>query len=207
VVEKGEGLVGDGDEVAVLVEDLEALGGGGGAEGGGAEVAAVADLGFGEGIDGVGGDVWEELSAGQEEGRELIGVGFEFGEGVGVGEVEVAAAGAAEGGDVGAAAEGLAEIVGEGADVGAGGGIDVELEGGGGEVEQGDAKDLDVDGLEFDGLVLAGELVGGNAVDLLGGDGGGSWDWGPVKRARRAGISWVVRSMGRGGARGSPSES
>lgn len=200
MVEEGESLVGDGDELTRSVEHLETLRGGRGAEGGGAEVAALADLAFSEGIDGIGGDLRKELGAGEEEAGELICLGFELGEGVGLGEIEVAAARAAQSRNVGAAAEGLAEVVSEGADVGAGGAVDVELERSGGERDEGKREDHDVDGLEVDGLVLAGELVGGDAVDFLGGDGGRELGLGTGEAAEQGGdvVGGEVDGLGGG---------
>jgi len=89
-----------------------------------------------------------------------------------VGDVELADPGAAEPGEMGGNAEGLADIVGEGADVGALGAFDAEADIGRGEIEELEAVDVDELGGAFDGLAFAGEFVQGDAVDLDGGDHG-----------------------------------
>ena len=97
-----------------------------------------------------------------------VGEGEEFLQGRGVGQREGTGLQAAQGREMGAAAEGLADVVDEGADVGALGAFDAEAGGGRGETEQIEAVDVDAAGLAFDGLALVVELVEGDAVDLDG---------------------------------------
>ena len=77
--------------------------------------------------------------------------------------------GAAELGEGGAGAEGLADVVGEGADVGAFGAGDLEVDVGGGVGAEGEVVDVDELGGAGDGLAFAGEFVEGDAVDFDGG--------------------------------------
>jgi len=91
--------------------------------------------------------------------------------GVGLVDRETAGLGTAEFGEVGAAAGDAAELMGNGADVGTGGADDAEASlviVAGKQVE---GLDGDLDRFQVNGQILAGELVSGHAVDLLGGNG------------------------------------
>jgi hypothetical protein len=78
----------------------------------------------------------------------------------------------AQGLEVRAAAEGVADVGAEGADIGALGAPEPEGRIGRGEAEQGKLVDVDEAGLALHDLPLAGELVEGDAGDLHGGDHG-----------------------------------
>ena len=95
----------------------------------------------------------------------------DFFERVGVFEGEFGDGGAAEGFEMGAAGQGLAHFVGDGAHVGAGG--DAGAEAGAVDVDGEDFEffDFDLDRLEHDFFLFAGEFVGGDAGDFFGGEG------------------------------------
>ena len=101
----------------------------------------------------------------------LSGAAFEFGDADGVLHAEGAAAGAPQGGEVGAAAELLPDVVGVGADVEAFAAMDAEVDFAAVEVDAGDVVVDDADAAAFalDVLPFAGEFVAGDAVDFDGG--------------------------------------
>ena len=102
----------------------------------------------------------------------VAGEGLEFVESVRIFKSECAGVGAAQAGQMRAAAERLAQLVGNGADVAAGADAHGEFGFGSGEREDLERVDGDGGGLEFDGFALAGELVCGSAGDFFGGERG-----------------------------------
>lgn len=101
----------------------------------------------------------------------FAGAGFERGDADGFFDAEGAGAAAPQGGEVGAAAEQLADVVGVGADVEAFAAADAKVDFGAGEVDAQDVvlADGDVPRLPLDALPFAGEFVAGDAVDFDGG--------------------------------------
>lgn len=87
-------------------------------------------------------------------------------------ERKFADGGAADFGEMRATTEFLAHVVSERANVGAGGALDGETRARAIDFKETIFEKLDGDGFEFDGLVFAGEFVGGTALHFFGGEGG-----------------------------------
>ena len=95
---------------------------------------------------------------------------FDLFDGVGLGDVEFGDGGAAQGFEVGSAAEALAHFVSDGAHVGSRGYAGAEVGAVG--LDGGDVEffDLDLNRLQDDFFFLSRQFVGGDAVDFLGGE-------------------------------------
>jgi len=96
---------------------------------------------------------------------------FDLFEGVGLGDVELGDGGAAEGCEMGSAAEALAHFMGDGAHVGSRGDAGAEVGAIGFDRGDGEVLDLDMNRLEDDLFLFSSQFVRGDAVDFLGGKG------------------------------------
>ncbi len=113
---------------------------------------------------------WWDWRAGAPAPHFRATSGFDFFDGVGLGDVEFGDGGAAEGCEVGSAAEALAHFVGDRAHVGSGGDAGAEV--GAVVLDGGDGKFFyfDLNRLQHDFFLFAGEFVGGDAVDFFRGE-------------------------------------
>jgi len=227
-MEQGAGYAGgDGDEIALSVEDFDLAGAGEFREVNG---AAIADAGGGGVVGGDGGELGQELAGVDEEVLHAVAsaclnarfqsvklrvqnsrflhsaslslreseapVGMtssclnfqllliprdslNFLDGVGMRDVEFGDGGAAEGFEMGSAAEELAHFVGDGAHVGSGGDAGAEAGAVGVDGKDDEFFDLDLDRLEDYLFIFSCQLVGGDAVDFLGGE----WRWSLLNEA------------------------
>ena len=129
---------------------------------------------------------WWDWRAGAPAPHFGMTSGFDFFYGVGLGDVEFGDGGAAEGCEMGSAAKALAHFVGDGAHVGSGGDAGAEV--GAVVLDGGDGKFFyfDLNRLQHDFFLFAGEFVGGVPWIFFAENGGGVCWIGPWNSAARA---------------------
>ncbi len=163
---------GDGEQVARAGEDLDH---GRVGELRQVDLHAIADVASGLFVHGDRGHLGEQGAGMGEAGFDLGGgEALEVVDGDGLIEGEDSGAGTAEGGKMSAAVGELPKFMGDRADVASGGDFHLEVCAVAFEAGEGEAVDGDAGGFDGDVLPCPGQLVGRNAVNLLGGEDGWS---------------------------------